>query len=198
MKTPNENLIANLEALLFLHGETGVKKEALIEVFKDTKPSAIDQALTWLDESYHQNPCSALTIQRYNKDFYRLCVKPTLIKQLEPLTLIPSEIHLSPTMIEVATIIAYKGPLTRGDLDQFRGIDSSFILNKLRELNLVNQQGYKPNTRAHLYMVTDEFFKVFNLSDGLNSLPPIKIEELEEIQAQAKHDDKSLFDQFIE
>lgn len=197
MKTPNKDLIASLEALLFLYGDSGIKRDALLEILADSKPSIIDQALSWLIDQYQTNSNSGLMIQRYNKDYYRLCVKPGLSEQLGENHLISTEINLSPTMIEVATIVAYKGPLTRRDLDKFRGIDSSFILNKLRELNLVKHQGYKSNTRAHLYVVTDEFFKVFNLTEGLDSLISIKSEDLEVLETSKikQKENLQLFDQ---
>lgn len=189
MTTTNQELRPLLEALLFLHGDSGVKSEDLTHILINAKPSQIESELVSLINNYKSNPHSGLMIQQFNQNHYRLCVKPLLLTTLGQLNVGASEPHLSPTMIEVATIVAYKGPMTRAELETFRGTDSSFILGKLRELNLVTRQGYKPDTRANLYVVTPEFFKVFNLPEGEKSLIPLSPSDLESAPLQTNNDE---------
>jgi segregation and condensation protein B len=80
---------------------------------------------------------------------------------------------LSPASTEVLAIIAYKGPITRPQIDAIRGVDSSGILYTLQERGLIESVGkLEAPGRPSLYAVTTEFMKYFGIKD-LSELPSL-------------------------
>ncbi|MCK5072630.1 MAG: SMC-Scp complex subunit ScpB [Bacteriovoracaceae bacterium] len=78
---------------------------------------------------------------------------------------------LTPSSLEVLAIIAYKQPLSKGDIDRMRGVDSSHIVRTLIDKRLVKISGRSNELgRPTLYGTTMEFLEVFNLAD-ISQLP---------------------------
>ena len=89
------------------------------------------------------------------------------------------KMRLSRPALETLAIIAYKQPVTKGEVDAIRGVDSSGVLNTLLERELVTIRGRsKAIGRPLLYGTTTEFLSYFGLHD-LNELP--RVEELKAI-----------------
>jgi len=87
--------------------------------------------------------------------------------------------RLSQAALETLSIIAYKQPLTKPELETIRGVNSDHIVNSLLEKNLISIKGRADSIgRPLLYCTTDEFLKYFGLNN-LSDLP--KPRELEEI-----------------
>jgi segregation and condensation protein B len=83
-------------------------------------------------------------------------------------------IELSKAHVEVLAIVAYRQPITRVDIDDIRGVDSSFALKKLMQLKLLKILGKSEGLgRPILYGTTKEFLEFFSLN-SLNDLPTLK------------------------
>ena len=82
---------------------------------------------------------------------------------------------LSQAALEVLAIIAYNEPVTRGQVDEMRGVDSIFVLRKLLAKGLIKESG-RSNLPGHpiLYKTTDDFLDYFGLSTK-EDLPDISI-----------------------
>jgi segregation and condensation protein B len=102
-------------------------------------------------------------------------------------------LRLSNAALEVLSIIAFKQPITRAEIEAIRGVDSSGPLDTLLERKLITNIGRKDTIgRPIMYGTTSEFLKVF----GLNSLedlpkldtivPPETLKEVEEKIESAK------------
>ncbi len=87
--------------------------------------------------------------------------------------------RLSQSALEALSIIAYKQPIGRTEVETIRGVDSSGVLKTLLERNLIDikSRGKGPG-RPNLYRTTDEFLRYFGLED-LEDLP--KLKEVEDI-----------------
>jgi segregation and condensation protein B len=87
----------------------------------------------------------------------------------------------SPSTLETLAIIAYRQPVTRGEVEYLRGVDSGGILRSLLDKKLIRIIGKKDIPgKPLIYGTTREFMETFNLKD-LASLPTLReIEELEE------------------
>ncbi|MCF8131179.1 MAG: SMC-Scp complex subunit ScpB, partial [Deltaproteobacteria bacterium] len=85
-----------------------------------------------------------------------------------------SATRLSPASMETLAIIAYKQPVIRQEIEQFRGVDTGGILRTLLERNLIRIMGRKhlPG-RPLIYGTTRKFLEVFDLN-SLESLPKLK------------------------
>ena len=85
--------------------------------------------------------------------------------------------------METLSIIAYKQPITKPELELIRGVNSDYIINSLLEKNLVTIRGRAGTIgRPLLYGTTDEFLKYFGLNK-ISDLP--KPREIEEIMKDA-------------
>lgn len=112
-------------------------------------------------------------------------------------------LQLSKAQVEVLSIVAYRQPLTRVDIDEIRGVDSSFAVKKLMQLKLLKILGKSEGLgRPLLYGTTKEFLEFFSLN-SLNDLPTLKQyealgsgEEVNEIDMLS--DNVSLKDLFAE
>jgi segregation and condensation protein B len=79
--------------------------------------------------------------------------------------------RVSRAALETLSVVAYRGPVTRGEIDEIRGVDSGGVLRTLLERRLIEVQGRAQVIgRPLLYQTTPEFLKHFGLSD-LSDLP---------------------------
>ena len=87
--------------------------------------------------------------------------------------------RLSQAALETLSIIAYKQPITKPEIETIRGVNSDYMLTTLLEKNLITIKGRAETVgRPLLYATTDEFLKYF----GLNTITDLpKPRELEEI-----------------
>ncbi len=87
--------------------------------------------------------------------------------------------RLSQAALETLSIIAYKQPITKPELESIRGVNSDYILTTLLEKNLITIKGRAETVgRPLLYGTTDEFLKYFGLNN-LSDLPkPREIDEI--------------------
>ncbi len=90
-----------------------------------------------------------------------------------------SKRRLSPAALETLSIIAYKQPITKPELESIRGVNCDYMLNTLLEKKLINISGRADSVgRPLLYKTTSEFLKYFALN-SLKDLPkPREIEEI--------------------
>ncbi len=87
------------------------------------------------------------------------------------------QIKLSPSTLEVLSIIAYKQPITRAEIEGIRGVDSSYSLSQLLERNLVmNSNKLDAPGQPSLYETTPPFLEYFGLKN-LKDLPPLPQDE---------------------
>ncbi len=83
-------------------------------------------------------------------------------------------VRLSRAALETMAIVAYRQPVTRSEVDDVRGVDSSVVLRSLLEKDLVRILGRKEEPgRPMIYGTTRKFLEVFGL-DGIKELPSLK------------------------
>jgi segregation and condensation protein B len=82
--------------------------------------------------------------------------------------------RLSRAMLETLSIVAYRQPITRPEIDEIRGVDCGPVLKTLLDRNLVRMIGKKEEAgRPILYGTTPEFLRTFSLAD-LSQLPTLR------------------------
>jgi segregation and condensation protein B len=88
-------------------------------------------------------------------------------------------VRLSRAAMETLAIVAYRQPLTRAEIEDVRGVNSSGVLSTLRECDLVDIVGQLDDIgKPHLYGTTPRFLEFFGL-DALSDLPTLEASELE-------------------
>jgi segregation and condensation protein B len=84
----------------------------------------------------------------------------------------PTEVSLTPAALEALAIIAYRQPVSKGDIEAIRGVNSDAVIKSLLDKGLIEDLGKSNNLgRPTVYGTTDEFLKHFGLKDLQNLLP---------------------------
>lgn len=98
----------------------------------------------------------------------------------------PKKNVLSDSVLETLSIIAYKQPVTRGDVEKIRGVNSDFGINKLLEYGLIKELGrLDAPGKPLLFGTSEQFLRAFNV-DSIEDLPQISIDMMEDFRSQAE------------
>ena len=101
-----------------------------------------------------------------------MCAKPELASVVEKLA-IHQDARLSPAALETLSIIAFKQPVTRQEVEYIRGVQSDGVINTLVERRMVKEVGRKDTIgRPILFGTTEEFLSCFGLN-SLDELPTL-------------------------
>ncbi len=171
-----------VEAILFA-SEDPVTPESLKKVFPALTLEELVRVLEDLFLEYEHAKGRGFHIRKV-KGGYQFRTKPVysqwVLKYQEA-----KPQKLSRAALEVLAIIAYRQPITRPEIENIRGVDSSGALKSLIEKNLVKTSGRKDVPgRPLMYVTTSRFLEVFGLN-SLEDLPPLKEEEIKERAAEA-------------
>lgn len=162
--------MAAVEAVLFAHGEPieADKLAAAAEIEKET----VERIVERLNDRYGEQG-SAFTIGKLG-DSYQMMTKPEFSRYIKTAMETRRQTPLSPAALEVLAIVAYNQPVTRGFVDQVRGVDSSGVVRSLVERDLLEEHGRLNDVpgRPIAYRTTDTFLRCFGLN-SLDNLPPI-------------------------
>lgn len=168
--------VAALEALLFV-AKDPLRAEKIAEIMEISEEN-IHELVETLQERY-ADPLSGLVLIELDNG-YKIGTKPSLARYIEILYKQPTQ-TLSNAALEVLSIIAYKQPLTRGEIDFIRGVHSDTALATLVEKGLVKEIGRKDSPgRPILYGTTDAFLLHFGLK-SLKDLPELEVSAEEEL-----------------
>lgn len=162
--------IAALEALLFVAKEPlGLSKMAeLLEISQENARELTEV----LKERYVAASSGFMLVEVENG--FRLGTKPELARYIEILYKQPTQV-LSNAALEVLSIIAYKQPITRGEIDFIRGVQSDKALSTVLEKGLIKEVGRKDSPgRPILFATTEAFLLHFGIK-SINDLPPLEI-----------------------
>ncbi|TYB30989.1 MAG: SMC-Scp complex subunit ScpB [Candidatus Mcinerneyibacterium aminivorans] len=109
---------------------------------------------------------------------YEFRSNPEYGKYLKKLFSIKKDYKLSKSVLETLAIVAYNQPVTRMEVEMVRNVDSTYVLNKLIDLEMIKVVGQKDSPgRPLLYGTTSKFLEYFGL-DSLSDLP--ELSEIEE------------------
>ena len=179
-----EKAKAVVEAILFTMGDS-VEIARLAEVTGFDKKE-MKELLGEMKETYQAQDRGIELIEL--EDAVQLCTKNEMYEYLIKIAKTPKKYTLSDTMLETLSIIAYKQPVTKLDIERIRGVSCDFAVNRLVEYDLVQEVGrLDAPGRPMLFGTTEQFLRSFgvkSLSD-LPELNPVQVEEFRE-QAEAE------------
>ncbi|MGM9906157.1 SMC-Scp complex subunit ScpB [Lactobacillus sp.] len=164
--------IAQLEALLYVAGDSGIKKEQLRDLLQVADPE-IERLAKRLQEKLVSDPDSGLQLLEIN-DEYKLTTSGEVSDLVEAYFNKDLTKNISQSALEILAIVAYRQPITRIEIDEIRGVNSSGALQTLVWRGLVKAQGVK-DAPGHpkLYVTTDYFLQYFGYK-SLADLPVIE------------------------
>ncbi|WP_185903794.1 SMC-Scp complex subunit ScpB [Hathewaya massiliensis] len=156
-----------IESILFVSGDP-LSIEIIADIIQCSKEFAI-KVMQNMMESYEEHSRGIKVIKL--QDTYQLVTKGENSQYIQKLLKTNTRQSLSQAALEVLSIIAYKQPITRIEIDEVRGVKSDRALATLQEKGLIKENGRKDMPgRPILYSTTTEFLKYFEL-EGLNELP---------------------------
>lgn len=159
--------IAALEAILFASGESVPIKD-IAEALEITEEELLG-LFEKLKEKYSESGIRAIRID----DELQLSTKKEYYEYVRRVTEPKRNTPLSHAALEVLSIVAYKQPVTRSQIDYIRGVDSSSSLSRLIMCGLIEQSGTSDAPgRPSLYSTTKEFLRVFGM-ENLEELPDL-------------------------
>ncbi|MBI2439697.1 MAG: SMC-Scp complex subunit ScpB [Candidatus Moranbacteria bacterium] len=169
--TSSQNTIASiLESLLFISGEPLSVAHLMKTMHVDEK--TILENIEILSQKYIADQESGLMIVRKEKAV-ALGTKPENAAFVEALTKATLTDALSKAALEVLSIIVYRAPITRAEIEAVRGVNCSFTLRNLLLRDLIERSGNPADARGYVYAPTFRF---------LQSLGIGKVEELPEYE----------------
>ena len=157
------------ESMMFVWGEP-LDVKAAADVFDITKQEAYD-LFKELQAEYEQEG-RGIVIREINKTF-QFVTREENADYIERLCTPVKARRLSQSALEVLAIVAYKQPVTKGEIEAIRGIKCDRVMEGLMKKDLVCEKGRSEAVgRPILYGTTDIFLKNFGFS-SLKELPPI-------------------------
>ncbi|AOA00019.1 SMC-Scp complex subunit ScpB [Carnobacterium divergens] len=178
------NEIAAIEALLFVSGDEGLSLEEMASLL-DTSTQFTYQLLMQLQQRYIESKTNGLMLLEVG-NHYQLATKKEYADLIKKYAVSPLSTNLSQAALETLAIIAYKQPLTRMEIDEIRGVQTSGALQKLLLRGLIEDKGRVNGPgRAILYGTSAYFMDYFGLKD-IKELPTI--DELEQSPDESESD----------
>lgn len=161
-----------IEGLLYVQGDLGLTINQVADILEITIEEA-KQLILSLKQDYIEQD-RGLRIKFLGNSF-KLTTKEEHKEYFKKLLENPKNNTLSNAALETLAIMAYNEPLTRGEVDEIRGVDSVYVLRRLLAKGLIKECG-KSDKPGHptLYKTTDEFLDYFGLSTK-EDLPKIDL-----------------------
>ena len=170
---------AVIEAVLFTMGKAVELEKLALAIGQDQETAR--QAVERLKERYEKDKRGMEIVQL--EDSYQMCTRTGFYENLIRVAAAPKKQVLTEVMLETLSIIAYKQPVTKLEIEKIRGVKSDHAVNRLVEYNLVYEVGRMDAPgRPALFATTEEFLRRFGVG-GLSDLPHMNPEQEEEIKA---------------
>lgn len=158
-----------IEEILYIWGEP-IDINDLSKIIFDAEKSEIRRAIYEMMEERNEN-LSGLIIKKYENK-YQFSTRSEHEKYISNIVK-KSEKNLSNSSLETLSIIAYKQPITRVEIDKIRGLKSQSTIDSLLDKKLIRENGRLDKIgKPIIYVTTDLFLKYFNIS-SLDQLPKI-------------------------
>ncbi len=173
---------AAISAILFAMGDSvEIKKlsESIGYNIEETR-----EIIGKMKAKFERNKDFGLTIVELD-DSVQMCSKTEMYEYLIKVAKIPKNMHLSDTALETLSIIAYKQPVTRAEIEKIRGVSCDHPINRLLEFGLICELGrLNAPGRPLLFGTTEQFLRSFGVK-SIDDLPDIAPDRLEEFKKEA-------------
>ena len=175
-------LEARIEAVLFAMGNS-VEITQLCEALGESEEEV--RAAAERLQSRYENSESGIKLLEL-EEAYQLVTKPEFYEDLVRSARHPKKPVLTETLMETLSVIAYRQPVTKADIEKIRGVSSDHAVNRLIEFELVKEVGrLNAPGRPILFGTTEEFLRRFGFS-SLDELPQMDPVKEEDIKAEAE------------
>ncbi|MCR5848741.1 MAG: SMC-Scp complex subunit ScpB [Lachnospiraceae bacterium] len=171
-----------IEGILFAMGESVSIKEIVTALGEEEE--TIREAIDEMRTDYISKDRGIQIVML--EDNVQLRTKDEYYDDLIKIASAPKKNVLSDSVLETLSIIAYKQPVTRMDVEKIRGVNSDFGINKLLEYGLIKELGrLDAPGKPLLFGTSEQFLRAFNV-DSIEDLPQISVDMMEDFRAQAE------------
>ncbi len=175
---------AAVEAVLFTMG-TSVETSRLAAAIEQDEQTTRRLVRNMMDK-YNAKDRGICIIEL--EDSFQMCTKKEYYDNLIRVVSQPKKHTLTDSALETLSIIAYKQPVTRLEVEQIRGVKSDYAVNKLLEYNLITELGrLDAPGRPILFGTTEEFLRSFGLS-SVEDLPELSPEMIADFKLEAEQE----------
>ncbi len=179
-----KKLEAAVEAILFASGES-VDAAKLAKAIEQDVETTRKLVRAMMDR--YEAEDRGIRIVELDGSF-QMCTKPEMFDYLVRIAKQPRKAELTDVVLETLSIIAYKQPITKLELEKIRGVKCDHAVNKLIEYNLVKELGrLDAPGRPLLFGTTEEFLRNFGVQ-SLADLPPVNLMKVEDFKAEAEEE----------
>lgn len=175
---------AAIEAILFTMGKSVELERIAAAIECDVQTTK--ELLHGMMEQYRQENRGIQILEL--EDAYQMCTRKEMYEYLIRIASVPKKQVLTDTLLETLSIVAYKQPVTKMDIEKIRGVKSDHAVNKLVEYNLICEAGrLDAPGRPILFATTEEFLRCFGVS-SLEELPIVDAKQMEEFKMEAEEE----------
>ena len=179
-----EKTEAAIEAILFTMGESVAAEKIAVAIEHDVD-TTVKIIHNMMDK--YENEDRGIKIIELEGSF-QLCTKEEYYDNLIRICSQPRRYTLTDAALETLSIIAYKQPVTKIEIEKIRGVNSDRSVNKLVELELVKEVGrLDAPGRPMLFGTTEEFLRTFGVG-SIDELPVISEDMVEQYKEEAEYE----------
>lgn len=173
-----------IEAILFTMGESVEVSKIAYAIGHDEKTT--EKIIHQMMDKYNQENRGIRIIELDGS--FQMCTKKEMYEYLIRIAKQPKRHVLTDVLLETLSIIAYKQPVTKLEIEKIRGVKSDHAVNKLVEYNLVEEKGrLDAPGRPLLFGTSEEFLRRFGIQ-STEELPNLNSEQIETFKAEAEEE----------
>lgn len=173
-----------IEAILFAYGDAVEASKLAKAIGQDTETTK--KIIRNMMIRYEEEDRGIRIIELEGS--FQMCTKQECYEYLINMALQPHKAHLTDVMLETLSIVAYKQPVTKMEVEKIRGVKCDHAMNKLIEYNLIKELGRLDTPgRPILFGTTEEFLRNFGVQ-STEELPEINPVKLEDFKAEVEEE----------
>lgn len=173
-----------IEAILFTMGDSVELSKIAYAIGHDEKTT--EKVLHQMMDKYNEEDRGIRIIELDGS--FQMCTKKEMYDYLIRIAKQPKRHVLTDVLLETLSIIAYKQPVTKLEIEKIRGVKSDHAVNKLVEYNLVEEKGrLDAPGRPLLFGTSEEFLRRFGIQ-STDELPNLNSEQIETFKAEAEEE----------
>ncbi len=176
--------------------------EAIIEAILFTMGEAVELERIAMATEQDEETCRHVIrnmMDKYSRDdrgiqvieldgAFQMCTKASMYESLVKIAHVPKKHVLTDVLLETLSIVAYRQPVTKLDIEHIRGVKSDHPVNKLLEYGLICEAGrLDAPGRPILFATTEEFLRNFGIG-SLEDLPIVNPEKIEDFKIEAEEE----------
>lgn len=161
-------LVGIVEAVIFASGSAISKGDIFAMIPEEYSKKDFADAIEIIKEKFSGESGIVLEVFNDKLQFASSHIYGDIVSAiLQPV----KEKELTSILMECLAIVAYRQPVTRGEIEEIRGVSADYALTTLSRCNMIKQKGFK-NSPGHpaLFVTSDEFLKKFGLA-SLDEMP---------------------------